>query len=67
MENLESSSRDAIERARLGIQGKYVKLGVDLILLSTAEDNAEKAEKLADISRRLDMITQELRAKAKSA
>ena len=73
MENLESSSIDAIKQARLDMLArldplveKYVRTGLDLILISTA-DNVEKAEKLKDISRRLDAITREFEAKSKSA
>lgn len=74
MENFESSSIDAIKRARLDIQAqfdpwvkKYVRTGVDLILISTAEGDAARLERLRAIAQGLDAMIKELEANTKSA
>ncbi len=74
MENLESSSIDAIKRARLDAQArldprvrKYVQHGLALILTSTAEGTNAKLESLRAVAREVDAMIQELEGKTKSA
>lgn len=73
MENLESSSIDAIKRARLDTQAqtdprvrKYVQHGLALILTSTAESAEAKIESLRAVAREIEVMVQELEGKTKS-